>query len=127
MLSVLFDASRTTKRIISLCYDTVAIVLAVYISISLRLGSFTFPIGANELIALGLTLVVTLVAFIRLGLYRAILRYMTLPAMMTIVLASCISGVMLAVSSFLTYSKFPCSVPSVYVRLLPLLGGSPLL
>lgn len=125
MLSVLFDASRTTKRVISLCYDTVAIVFAVYISISLRLGSFVFPIGVNEFIALGLTVVVTLAAFIRLGLYRAILRYMTLPAMMTIVLGVCISGVMLAVASFLTYSKIPRSVPFIYISMLLLFVGTP--
>src|SRR5690606_5167566 len=69
--------------------------------------------------------VVTLVAFIRLGLYRAILRYMTLPAMMTIVLGVCISGVMLAVASFLTYSKIPRSVPFIYISMLLFLVGTP--
>src|SRR5690606_31725001 len=125
MLSVLFDSSRTTKRIISLCYDTVAIGVAFYISIALRLGSFTIPVGSNELAALGFTTVFTLAVFIRLGLYRAILRYMTLPAMMTIVLGVCISGVILAVSSFMTYSKIPRSVPFIYISMLLLLVGAP--
>lgn len=125
MLSVLFDSSRTTKRIVSLCYDALAIAFAAYISISLRLGDFAFPIGVNELTAFVITLVVTLGVFIRLGLYRAILRYMTLPAMMAIVLGVCISGVALAVASFMTFSKMPRSVPFIYISMLLLLVGTP--
>lgn len=125
MLSILFDSSRTTKRIISLCYDTIAIALAFYIAISLRLGSFSFPISINEITALGITVVFTLAVFIRLGMYRAILRYMTMPAMMAIVLGVGISGVILAVASFMTFSRIPRSVPFIYISMLLLLVGTP--
>lgn len=125
MLIKLLEASRTTKRIISLCYDSLAIVAGVYFSNCLRLGTFDLIITQKELAALLITLVASLTIFIRLGMYRAILRYMTQPAIVTIIICVLLSGVTLAVSGFLTYSKIPRSVPFIYIGLMLLLIGGP--
>lgn len=128
MLDALLESSRTTKRAVLLAYDTVAITLAFYIATSLRLGTFNIGISTNELVALGITIVVTLGIFIRLGMYRAILRYMGMPAMLTIIGSVCLSGIVLAVACFLTYSSTPRSVPFIYIMVsLVLIGGSRLL
>ncbi|QEY15076.1 polysaccharide biosynthesis protein [Cellvibrio sp. KY-GH-1] len=125
MLIKLLEASRATKRVISLCYDSFAIVLGVYFSNCIRFGTFDLLITSKELTALLITLLTTLVIFIKSGMYRAILRYMTQPAIVTIIICVLLSGVTLAVSGFLTYSKIPRSVPFIYIGLMLILIGGP--
>jgi FlaA1/EpsC-like NDP-sugar epimerase len=125
MFRRLFEASRPTKRLISLAYDALAITIGVYLSICLRLGSFDITITRKELAALAITVCASLFIFIRMGMYRAILRYMTQPAIITIVLCVFLSGAVLAISGFLTYSKIPRSVPFIYIALMIFLIGGP--
>lgn len=125
MLTKLFDASRPAKRLISLCYDAFAITLGVYLAICLRLGTFDIEITSKELVALLITIASSLFIFIRMGMYRAILRYMTQPAIVTIVICVFLSGATLAISGFMTYSKIPRSVPFIYIALMILLIGGP--
>ncbi|BFM20900.1 polysaccharide biosynthesis protein [Gilvimarinus japonicus] len=125
MLKALFDSSRTTKRLISLAYDTLAISCSLYIAICLRLGSLEIPVTERELATLAITIVFTLGAFIRMGMYRAILRYMTPQALNTVFLGSCFSALILAVGSFFTHSFIPRSVPFIYLTIALLLLGGP--
>lgn len=125
MLKTLFEAKRSTKRTISLLYDATAITMALYCAICLRLGTFTFEITGKELTSLAITIIVSIAVFIKLGLYRAILRYMTLPAVATIVTGVCISGLALAASSFFTRSNIPRSVPLIYISTALLFIGTP--
>lgn len=128
MLEALLESSRNTKRAILLVYDVCAITMAVYIAACLRLGTFNLTVTSKELTALAITIVVTLILFIRLGMYRAILRYMDMPAMITIIGSISISGVVLATASFLTYSAVPRSVPFIYIMVsLVLIGGARLI
>ncbi|UTF60745.1 nucleoside-diphosphate sugar epimerase/dehydratase [Gilvimarinus sp. DA14] len=128
MLKTLFESSRTTKRLISLAYDSLAITLSLYVAICLRLGSFNIPITERELATLAITIVFTLGAFIKMGMYRAILRYMTPQALNTVFLGTCFSALILAVGSFFTHSFIPRSVPFIYLTVaLILLGGPRLL
>src|SRR5690606_21887712 len=125
MFRRLFEASRPTKRLISLAYDALAITIGVYLSICLRLGSFDITITRKELAALAITVSASLFIFIRMGMYRAILRCMTQPAIITIVLCVFLSGAVLAISGVLTYSKIPRSVPFIYIALMIFLIGGP--
>lgn len=125
MLKALFESKRSTKRTVSLLYDAFAITMALYFAICLRLGTFTFEITSKELISLVVTIIVSVAVFIRLGLYRAILRYMTLPAVATIVTGVCISGLALAASSFFARSAIPRSVPLIYISTALLFIGTP--
>jgi FlaA1/EpsC-like NDP-sugar epimerase len=125
MFTTLFEASRPAKRLISLSYDAFAITLGVYLSICLRLGAFDIEVTSKELTALLITIISSLFIFIRMGMYRAILRYMTQPAIVTIVICVFLSGASLAISGFMTYSKIPRSVPFIYIALMILLIGGP--
>lgn len=125
MLKALFESKRSTKRTVSLLYDAFAITMAVYCAICLRLGTFTFEITSKELTSLTITIIVSVVVFIKLGLYRAILRYMTLPAVAAIATGVCISGLALAASSFFTRSEIPRSVPLIYISTALLFIGAP--
>lgn len=125
MLKALLESKRSTKRIISLLYDACAITLALYFAICLRLGSFAFEVTSKELTSLSITILVSIIVFIKLGLYRAILRYMAIPAMASIVTGVCISSLALAASSFFTHSFIPRSVPLIYISTALLLIGMP--
>lgn len=125
MLEALFESSRTTKRIISLIYDTIAIVTAFYAAAFLRLGTFNSQFLDKDITVIAITLVVSLAVFIRMGMYRAILRYMSTPAMLTIVGCVFISALVLATASFLTQSRLPRSIPFIYLTIALLLIGAP--
>lgn len=89
MLNTILEFPRNLKRTIALSLDLVLLPLALWISFSLRLGVFYVPQGAEaDFIYLFLAApVVAVPIFIRLGLYRAILRYVGFVAMWTIVKA----------------------------------------
>lgn len=125
MLANLLEAPRAYKRSASLVYDSFAIIVGVYFSICLRMGTFSVDITGKEITAIVITLFSSLFIFIRLGMYRAILRYMTQSAIVTIIVCVVLSGVTLAVAGFLTYSKIPRSVPFIYIGLMIVLIGGP--
>ncbi len=68
MIHILLNASRSTKRVIALAYDITAIPLAMYLALALRHG--TFSIRANEDIYLmaAITVAISILAFVKLGL-----------------------------------------------------------
>ena len=71
MLPSLFESSRATKRLLSVCFDTLAILCAFYFANCMRLGTLTPPFGFNELLMITNTAVLSIIVFIRMGMYRA--------------------------------------------------------
>ena len=96
----LLNAKRPTKRLISVLYDICAITISLYLSIALRLGTITFSSGVDELVTLVCTVVVTILSFMKLGMYRAVLRYMMLPAVGNIFLGVFVSTLTLVLCGF---------------------------
>ncbi|MES2826462.1 MAG: nucleoside-diphosphate sugar epimerase/dehydratase [Pseudomonadota bacterium] len=125
MLPSLFESSRATKRLISLCFDALAILCAFYFASCMRLGTLIPPFGFNELLMISNTAVLSIIVFIRMGMYRAILRYMSTQAMITVVICVCVSGLILTAASFFTHSVTPRSVPFIYTLLLLIFIGTP--
>jgi len=123
MLQSLVDAPRTIKRAVTLIYDILAICTAFIGALYLRTGEL-YPDGTNPVVLL-LTIAVSITAFIKLGLYRAVLRYMSLPALLNILAGLAISAAALAISSFFLQSWLPRTVPLIYLALAPLLLGTP--
>lgn len=124
-IHALLNAKRSHKRAISISYDIVAVTLSLYSAIALRLGSATFAIGIDEIATLTVTLCITIYSFIRLGMYRAILRYMMLPAVGHIFGGVLISTLTLILSGFFFHSFIPRSVPFIYAGLAILALGGP--
>ncbi|WP_166844542.1 polysaccharide biosynthesis protein [Pseudoteredinibacter isoporae] len=121
----LAQTPRALKRGVSVLYDVLAIATALYIAFAIRLGeSYHFSLAA-DLYTYALTTIISVASFIRLGLYRAVLRYMTYQAIYTVVLGIVISAVALIASSFFTDSFMPRSVPVIYVFAALLLVGFP--
>ncbi len=102
-----------------------AVIVSLYLAIALRIGDPTFTVGLDELASLFATLLVTIYCFIRLGMYRAVLRYMMLPAVGHIFLGVFFSSLTLALSGFFFHSFIPRSVPFIYAGLAILTLGGP--
>ncbi|MCS0350746.1 polysaccharide biosynthesis protein [Vibrio ordalii] len=122
---LILSAQRRNKRLITICYDIWAIISSLYLAMVLRLDTPTFPIGPSEIACLLTTLGITLYCFVRLGMYRAVLRYMMLPAIGYIFLSVIISAVTLALSGFFFQAFIPRSVPFIYAGLATLTLGGP--
>ena len=127
-LNKICELSRTQKRIISLLIDSSFICVAFYFSFWVRLGEFIGFMRVENTYALIGTLVLTLFIFMRLGLYRAVLRYLTFHALFVILIGSLLSAVVLAFCSFYLQAGIPRTVPIIYFAFLSLLcGGSRLI
>ena len=119
------SAPRSIKRIISVTYDVLAILGSFYLAYVLRLGSVNINIDAPLIMCALITTSVSIYAFIRMGLYRAILRYMTQQAMVTIFTGILISSLAMALSGFFLHAFIPRSVPIIYVFTTLILIGIP--
>jgi len=124
-MQMLLNAKRKNKRFISIGFDIFAIVLSLYLAIALRLGNAVFSVELEEIATLLITVSVTIYSFIRLGMYRAVLRYMMLPAIGNIFLGVFISALTLIMSGFFFHSFIPRSVPFIYAGLAILTLGGP--
>lgn len=83
MLTPFIESPRATKRVVSLVFDSIAIVLSVFLALDISVANYQV-LGSKENSYLFLTLAASIAIFIRLGFYRAILRYMGLKAVFTI-------------------------------------------
>jgi len=125
MLDSFLGAPRPVKRLISIVYDMAAITSALYIAFSFRLGA-AYEFNLNEdVFNYGLTTLVSIITFIKLGLYRAVLRYMTYQAIYTVALGVLISSIALIANSFFLGSYLPRSVPVIYIFCALILIGLP--
>lgn len=115
MLKALLSSQRSTKRILSVVYDAAAIPLAIIMALSLRYGELTLNTSAPALGAIAATTAATIIIFIRLGLYRAVIRYMTEQAFLSLVIGMVLSSLFLATSSFLLQAPLPRSSIVIYI------------
>lgn len=124
-IQLLLNASRRNKRLITILYDILAVIASLYLAIVFRLGTTEFAIGFDEFASLVVTLAVTIISFAKLGMYRAVLRYMMLPAVGYIFFSVLLSTLTLALSGFFFHSFIPRSVPFIYAGLAILTLGGP--
>ena len=115
MLKALLNSQRSTKRLISVFYDASVIPLAIYLALSLRHGALTIDTSWAMLGAILITTVTTVAVFVRLGLYRAVIRYMTEQAFISLVMGMIFSSLLLATSSFLLQAPLPRSAIIIYI------------
>ncbi|CZF80162.1 UDP-N-acetyl-alpha-D-glucosamine C6 dehydratase [Grimontia celer] len=124
-LNTIWRLSRFKKRLLSLIFDSIFIVSSFYASYWARLGHLERLEDARAIYVLAGTLLITLIVFTKLGLYRAVLRYLTFHALAVISLGTLISAMAVAVLSFYLDAPVPRSVPIIYGAFLCILcGGS---
>ncbi len=114
MLNYLLNAPRTSKRLITLCYDALTIPIAIYSALALRHGELLITITPQIVTTALTTTFITLCIFARTGLYRAVIRYMASKAFSTLALGITLSALVLATSSFITQAHIPRSSIIIY-------------
>lgn len=87
---------RSRKRLLMLGADAVGIPLVLWVAITLRLGSASHYVGGNEWIYLA-ALLTSVPVFVRMGLYRAVIRYLGPRAVITVVTGVTTSVILLSV------------------------------
>ena len=119
---------HNVKQALLLLVDLVSIPVALFIATTLRYGTLQVEIGSSELLVCAATVLVSAVVFLRLGLYRAIVRFMGHEAIVAIVKGVTISALLLALFLLLTRTEVPRSLPMIYWCLMLIcVGGSRLL
>ena len=125
MLNYLLNASRPTKRLITLSYDACIIPLALYAALALRHGEWFVALNSKVYITAAITTLLTLFIFTRTGLYRAVIRYMASKAFSTLAMGITLSVLVLATISFIMQANLPRSSIIIYWFTAFTLLGSP--
>ena len=117
--------SRRKKAAILIGADVLFAVFSLWLAMSLRLGEFYQPHGDMIYVFIAAPIIVIPI-FIRLGLYRAIIRYMGIRALGTIVQATTLYALIFAAFVFHLGSVgiFPRTVPALNWMIMMLLVGS---
>ena len=124
-IRTILNTSRAKKRLITLCIDSLFIMLAFWLALIVRLDSLEPLKQVDNWLLLALLTPVSLYTFINLGLYRAVLRYMNSQAIWAIVLGTVITTVILVLLAFFMGINIPRTMPFIFAWLCLLtVGGS---
>ncbi len=120
-MSFLFSAPRTVKRFISIFADIVFISLAFWASFLVRLDDFTLLYSTELWVLLAVLIPTSLLINIRLGLYRAVIRYINSKAAINIAVSVVLSTLVLILLSFYFNTSLPRTIPIIYAAFLMIL------
>lgn len=125
VLDQLLNLNRVQKRILQVVFDCFLTVGCFACAMALRLDGFEFVTTPNVWSVLFVVIPITIYLFIRLGFYRAVLRYISSRAIRTIIIGVFISAVVMFVADQVFTLPVPRSVPIIYsVLLFCAIGGS---
>ena len=105
---------RYYKQIIMLAVDVLLLWSALLFALWTRLGMVWIPGSHLDRFLLAMPAIATLFFFVRLGLYRSIIRYMGQQAIYAVFQGVTISALMVALTAFLSGGFMPRSVPIIY-------------
>ena len=125
MFEKLIYLPRYQKRLVSLLSDSVFLPFAFLLAMSLRLEQLYLPTQPEVWLTCLLTVAFSLLAFVKLGLYRAVIRYMSNHAMVAVMTGATVSALVLVVVGYVLQAGIPRSVPLIYWCLTVIfIGGS---
>jgi FlaA1/EpsC-like NDP-sugar epimerase len=124
-LEKLIELPRNIKQAFLLALDMVFVSIGIWSAVALRYGHTDFFFGPVEIACVVVTTLVSAVIFLRLGLYRAVIRYMGQQAIWAIIRGVSYSTIVLGATIFFTQAHVPRSLPLIYWGMaLFLIGGS---
>ncbi len=127
-LEKLVELPRNIKQAFLLALDMAFVSFAMWTAIALRLGNVQFQLGPVEYACAAVTTLISAVIFLRLGLYRAVIRFMGQQAIWAIIRGASYSTMVLGATIFFTQAHVPRSLPFIYWGIsLLLIGGTRLL
>ncbi|SBT59702.1 UDP-glucose 4-epimerase [Plesiomonas shigelloides] len=128
MIDRILELPRIVKRGIIICIDVVMVIFSFWLSYWLRLDEQTAFLSAPMWFAAAILTIFTVFIFIRIGLYRAVLRYVSAKIMLLISVGILASTLSLVVISYSLSIMLPRTVVGIYFLVLLLLtSGSRLL
>ena len=119
----LLGLSRSRKRAVQVSVDVCLLVASFVMAMWLRLDSFAFASDIRTWAALAIVAPMTIFFFVRLGFYRAVIRYIASRALATILLGAALSGMALGLVALLAGLPIPRSVPIFFTVLVFLTTG----
>ncbi|WP_303285429.1 nucleoside-diphosphate sugar epimerase/dehydratase [Marinobacter sp. SS8-8] len=114
MINTFLNLPRVQKRLISVASDMVVLFVAIWSAFALRLEQQLWVPDQGHVIVAAITVVFTIVVFIRLGLYRAVIRFLGDKALLTIIYGVFASALALIITGYLLQVPIPRSVPIIY-------------
>ncbi|MBT1450710.1 polysaccharide biosynthesis protein [Glaciecola sp. XM2] len=128
ILKSIFESTRATKRLITLSVDAISIVGSYWLALFIRLDTSAPILNFSYWVVLLCVLPISIIVFIRLGLYRAVLRYMSSKAVWAIVAGTAFSTSALVLIAFFSSTEIPRTMPLIYAALILLsVGGARLI
>ncbi|HKK22438.1 MAG TPA: nucleoside-diphosphate sugar epimerase/dehydratase, partial [Pseudohaliea sp.] len=121
----LIQVPRNIKQGLVLLVDMVFVAASLWLAVAYPFGDASFHFGPVEVLCALVTLVASAVIFLRMGLYRAVIRFMGQQAIWSIITAVSYSTLVLGAAVFFTRADVPRSTPFVYWALAMFcIGGS---
>lgn len=129
IISAITGLPRFWKRVVILSFDACALAATLWASFALRYGQWTPPTNLFDFLLILSAPLVAIPIFVRLGLYRAVIRYLPERALWTTIQATTLATLCWVLVIFLSQIslKFvvPRSVPILYWALATIaIGGS---
>ncbi len=124
-LEKVVELPRNIKQACLLFLDMVYVAIAMWAAVALRWGHLEFELGALEYACGAFTILASAVVFLRLGLYRAVIRFMGQQAIWAIFSAVSYSTLILGATIFFTRADVPRATPFMFWGILLLgIGGT---
>lgn len=124
-LQVIFSLDRAYKRLVSVGIDAVCLAFSFWLAVMVRTDSVDSLTNTGYWFLIALVCPLSIFAFVKLGLYRAVLRYLSLQALTAVFIGVVISTVSLVFISYFANLGLPRTVPIIYAAFaLVLIGGS---
>ncbi|OBT09309.1 nucleoside-diphosphate sugar epimerase [Shewanella sp. UCD-FRSSP16_17] len=124
-LQGLFRLPREQKRLVSIAIDSLFLCFAFWASLLVRLDDVTVLQNTQYWLLFTAILPLTIFAFVKLGLYRAVLRYMSLQALTAILLGVITSTIFMVLVGYYSDAQLPRTVPIIYAAFaLVFVGGT---
>ncbi|MCL1036550.1 polysaccharide biosynthesis protein [Shewanella submarina] len=125
LFQFLFSMKRSNKRLVSVLFDTTFIALAFWLALMVRVDSAEVLLQGHYWLLLATVIPISLVAFVKLGLYRAVLRYLGTQALSAIVGGVLVSTLSLVFFAYFLDAELPRTVPLIYAAFaIVMVGGS---
>ena len=113
---LLNSTSRNSRRFLLVVLDSLALIISLYSAYALRLSDWwpTPYLNASVLLFISVP-IVGVAVFVRLGLYRAVLRYLGLKALKSVAIGVFVLVVFVyALAQIFEVNPFPRSVPIIF-------------
>lgn len=125
LLTTLLQLPRPAKRAISVIIDVVAILIALILAMLLSKESVIPKNPVTWLSVFGYLIIGSIAVFVKLGLYRAVVRYVSVRAFFVVLLGAIISTLLLAALTYAFQINMPATgIVNYGLTALLIIGGS---